>query len=334
MHDAITDVPGIAVGHWTDRRGGTGCTVVLAPKGAVGGVDVRGAAPGTRETDLLRPGALVQEAQGIVLSGGSAFGLDAASGVGRFLEEQGAGFRVGRRRVPIVAGAVLYDLGVGDGSVRPRAEHGYEACINAGSGPVEQGSVGAGTGASVGKARGRGSAVKGGLGSASAVMGDGTVVGALMAVNAFGEVVDEDGAVVAGPRNDEDSGFADTIEELRKGRTKKAAGENTTIGVVATNAALNKAEVNRVALMAQDGVAMAVRPAHTMSDGDVVFALATGENADGSRRRRGRRNDVTGIGAVAAKLVAAAIVRGARLAESTGKTPAIKDLDWVESDAA
>ena len=206
MHDAITDVPGISVGHWTDKRAGTGCTVVLAPKGAVGGVDVRGAAPGTRETDLLRPGTLVQEAQAIVLSGGSAFGLDAASGVVRYLEEQGAGFRVGRRRVPIVAGAVLYDLGVGDGRVRPQAEHGYEACANAHSGPVEQGSVGAGTGASVGKARGRNSAVKGGLGSASAVMGDGTVVGALMAVNAFGEVVDEDGAVVAGPRDDEAAG--------------------------------------------------------------------------------------------------------------------------------
>ena len=220
-----------------------------------------------------------------------------------------------------------------DGS-GPRAEHGYEACVNADSGPVEQGSVGAGTGASVGKARGRSAAVKGGLGSASAVMGDGTVVGALMAVNAFGEVVDEAGTVVAGARDEENGRFADTIEDLRKGRTKTTAGENTTIGVVATNAALNKAEVNRVALMAQDGVAMAVRPAHTMSDGDVVFALATGENADGSRRRRGRRNDVTGIGAVAAKLVAAAIVRGARRAESTGKTPAIKDLDWVDHDAA
>ena len=194
MHDAITDVPGISVGHWTDKRAGTGCTVVLAPKGAVGGVDVRGAAPGTRETDLLRPGALVQEAQGIVLSGGSAFGLDTASGVVRFLEEQGAGFRVGRRRVPIVAGAVLYDLGVGDGKRRALAPSTATRPASArAAGPLSRAPWAPGTGASVGKARGRRSAVKGGLGSASAVMGDGTVVGALMAVNAFGEVVGEDG---------------------------------------------------------------------------------------------------------------------------------------------
>lgn len=334
MHDAITDVPGITVGHWTDSRAATGCTVVLTENGAVGGVDVRGAAPGTRETDLLRPTNLVQQVQGIILTGGSAFGLDAASGVVRFLEEREVGFRVRRWRVPIVAGAVLFDLGVGNGQVRPSASSGYEACLDAAGGPVNQGSVGAGTGASVGKACGGGAAVKGGLGTASAVMGDGTVVAAIMAVNAFGEVVSRDGVVVAGPRDRHGEGFVDTLAELRKGVTQKSTGENTTIGVVATNAPLNKEEINKVAQMAQDGVAVAVRPAHTMSDGDVVFALATGREQDGSRRRRRRRSSVTAIGALAATLVADSIVRSVQEAESTGKIPAVKDLEWHDRYAA
>ncbi len=334
MHDAITDVPGITVGHWTDSRAATGCTVVLTETGSVGGVEVRGAAPGTRETDLLRPMNLVQHVQGIILTGGSAFGLDAATGVVRFLEEMEAGFRVRRWRVPIVAGAVLFDLGVGDGHVRPNATNGYDACLGAVGGPVSQGSVGAGTGASVGKACGHGAAVKGGLGTASAVMDDGTVVAAIMVANGFGEVIGRDGVVVAGPRDRQGEGIVDTLAELSKGRARKSTGENSTIGVVATNAALNKEEVNKVAQMAQDGVAVAVRPAHTMSDGDVVFAVATGRERDGSRRRRKPRSNVTAIGALASTLVADSIVRGVQEADRTGKIPAVKDLEWDDRHEA
>lgn len=320
MWNAITDVPGIAVGHWSDLRAATGCTVVLCEEGAVAGVDVRGSAPGTRETDLMRPVNLVREAHAIVLSGGSAFGLDAAGGVMRFLEERGRGFRVRRWRVPIVGAAVLMDLAIGNGRVRPGAGEGYQACVEATTGAVSEGSVGAGTGATVGKALGPKAIVKGGLGTASASLEDGTIVGAIVAVNAFGEVVEHTtGQLVAGPRRRDGPGFASTLEALRKGKAKRPlAGENTTIGVVATNARLTKEQANKLAQMAQDGLAMALRPAHAMGDGDVVFALAMGAV-------RARAN-VTALGAVAADVMARAIVRGVREAESLAGMPAVRDL--------
>ncbi|MSQ40169.1 MAG: peptidase S58 family protein [Dehalococcoidia bacterium] len=279
MHDSITDVPGVRVGHWTNLEAATGCTVVLCPQGAVGGVDVRGSAPGTRETDLLRPGNLVQQAHAVLLSGGSAFGLDAASGVMRYLEERGFGFKVGSAVVPIVPAAILFDLGVATPGVRPGPQEGYQACLNASDGPVAQGSVGAGTGATVGKALGSGQATKGGVGSASLDLGGGIIVGAIVAVNAFGSVVDpKTSRVIAGPRRQDDAGFLDTIELLITDQARRATPPltNTTLGVVATSATLTKEQANKMASIAHDGFALAIRPVHMMEDGDVVFALATG----------------------------------------------------------
>lgn len=318
MNDDITDVSGLRVGHYTDAAGVTGCTVVLCPQGAVGGVSLRGSAPGTRETDLLRPGTLVQQVHAVLLSGGSAFGLDAAAGVMRYLEEQGIGFETRAGRVPIVPAAILYDLGIGDSKARPGPKEGYRACLAAGPGPVAQGSVGAGTGATVGKALGAGCTVKGGIGSASLRLTDGTVVGALMAVNAVGDVVEPDtGRLVAGPRSNE--GMQRTLDLYLQG----AAGEEpprqaTTIGVVATNAALTKEQANKLAAMADDGVAMAVRPAHTMGDGDVLFALATAGHTS--------RSSLTALGAVAAEAVARAIVRAVLEAKGLGGVPGVREL--------
>ena len=279
-HDSITDIAGIAVGHWTERRSATGCTVVLCPEGTVGGVDVRGGAPGTRETDLLRPGNLVQQVDAVLLTGGSAFGLDAATGVMRWCEEHGRGLPFGGVRVPIVVGAVLFDLGLGRADVRPDAAAGYAAAAAAASGGrLALGSVGAGTGATVAKALGRERALKGGIGSASEVVAGGLVVAALVAVNAAGEIVDSStGTVVAGPRG-EHGGFVDSYAAIRAGIAGDPAGANTTIGVVATNARLTKEQANRLATVGHDGIARAVRPAHTLTDGDTLFALATGERA-------------------------------------------------------
>ncbi len=318
---AITDVPGLMVGHWTDRRAATGCTVVLCERGAVGGVDVRGAAPGTRETDLMRPVNLVQKVHAIVLTGGSAFGLDSAGGVMRYLESRGKGFPVRNWRVPIVGAAVLMDLNTGDGSVRPGPEEGYAACRAANAEGVEEGSVGAGTGATVAKALGSDHSIKGGLGTWSETMDDGTVVGAVVAVNAFGEIVDPSTSqVVAGPRGEE-GGFVSTVDRLRRGRARRATpGANTTIGVVATNARLNKEQANKLAQMAQDGLAMAIRPAHGMGDGDVVFAMATGLKAPRTVP------DVTALGALAAQAMSRAIVRAVQQAESLAGVPAVRDL--------
>ncbi len=282
--DAITDVAGIRVGHWTDREAATGCTVVLCEEGlpdrqagAVGGIDVRGAAPGTRETELLRPGQLVQKVHAVMLSGGSAFGLDAAAGVMRYLEERGVGYPYAGTHIPIVPAAILMDLGIGRSDVRTDAQSGYEACRAAKDGPVEQGSVGAGTGATVAKALGMERCLKGGVGSASERSGAGFVVGALAAVNAAGDIVDPStGRVVAAPRAD-GGGFVDTLEATRKGELwSPEAASSTTLVVVATNAALTKEQANRLATVCHDGIARTVRPAHTMGDGDVVFALATG----------------------------------------------------------
>ena len=268
----ITAVRGIRVGHSTDRRGLTGCTVVLCPPGTVGSGEVRGGAPATRETDLLRPGMLVNEVHGVLLAGGSAFGLGAAAGVMRYLEERGIGFAAGVAVVPIVPGAALFDLGIGDPKARPGPSEGYGAC-DAATEQVEEGTVGAGTGATVAKIRGPERQVKGGIGSASAIQGS-VVVGALFAVNAVGEILAEDGAVLAGVRPG-----ASGEEEEAEPTTPWPDGPwtNTIIGVVATNARLSKERAHLLAGSAQDAVSGVVRPAHTIWDGDTVFTLATGQ---------------------------------------------------------
>jgi L-aminopeptidase/D-esterase-like protein len=323
MNDSITDVPGISVGHAQDETAVTGCTVVLCERGAQGGVDQRGGAPGTRETDPLRPMHLVQQVHAVMLSGGSAFGLDAATGVVRWLEARGVGFDVGVARVPIVPAAILFDLGVGSADSRPTAEMGYQACQAASIDPPAQGSVGVGTGASVGKILGMEHAVKSGVGTASMLLGDDLVVGALVAVNAMGDVVDpKTGDTLAGPRVDEGSAgpFGSTLEIMRRMARREdmtfGRGESTVIGVVATNAKLDKEGANKVAQMAQDGVARAVRPAHTMVDGDTLFALATGE----------LQADVNLVGAFAAEVMALAIVHAVQHATSLGGLPARADL--------
>jgi len=316
MNNAITDVPGIKVGHYSDREAATGCTVILCEQGAVAGVDVRGSAPGTRETDPLRPMSLVGKAHAILLSGGSAFGLDAAAGVMRYLEERGCGFDVGVAKIPIVPAAIIFDLRLGNSKVRPGPEEGYKACLAASGGPVAEGCVGAGTGATVGKILGPERMTKSGLGTASQKIGDITI-GAIVAVNAFGEVVDpETGKVIAGPRDIEQGGFLSTME-IMKGLSVSPVPTNTVIGVVATDASLHREQVNKVAQMAHDGLARAVRPAHTMVDGDVIFALATGKEGPA---------DVTMLGSIAAEVVATAIVRAVRQAEGLCGVPAARDV--------
>jgi L-aminopeptidase/D-esterase-like protein len=331
-HNAITDVSGILVGQASDRQAWTGCTVVLCERGATVGVDVRGAAPGTRETDLARPGHLVEKAQGVVLAGGSAFGLAAADGVLQYLEARGCGFDTGVAVVPIVPAAILFDLAVGDPRVRPDAAMGLAACQAAAGGPVAEGNVGAGTGATVGKILGMKSAMKAGLGTASRSAG-GVTVGAIVAVNAFGDVVDPaSGAILAGARNPLGTkklsplqggtrswgGFLDTTSALGSliGRTVTTFAEHTVIGVIATDARLTKEETNLVASSGHDGVARVVRPAHTLFDGDTFFALATGR----------RRAPATLVCALAAEAVAEAIVRGIRAAEGLPGLPAWRDV--------
>lgn len=325
--DAITDVPGIKVGHWTNRRAATGCTVVLCEGGAIGGVDVRGAAPGTRETDLLRPGNTVQEVHAVVLSGGSAYGLDAASGVMRYLEERGVGYEFVGIRVPIVPAAILNDLRVGRSDVRPDAEAGYRAAKAAKGGRVAQGSVGAGTGATVAKALAFSHCIKGGVGTASERGYDGLVMGALVAINAGGDIIDSStGETIAGPRA-EGGGFECAVEIMREGRLwaperqPEGPPENTTIAVVATNAALSKEQANRLATVAHDGVARAIRPAHLPGDGDAIFALATGEVAVDARSYRM-------VEALAARALERAIVRAVLCAEGLAGIPSARE--WAK----
>jgi L-aminopeptidase/D-esterase-like protein len=317
----IGAVPGIEVGHHTLSERPTGCTVILARDGAVGGVDVRGSAPGTRETALLDPVNTVAVVHAVVLSGGSAFGLDAASGVMRYLDERDVGYRVGSKVVPIVVGAILYDLGLeGDRRIRPGPDCGYAAAGSATAGSVAEGSVGAGAGATVGKLRGSARSMKGGFGTASITLEDGLVVAAAVAVNAVGDIVDPaTGRVVAGVRTEDGRGFADARILLREGeRGGGEMGANTTIGVVATNATLTKAQATKVAQMAQDGLARAIYPAHTTGDGDTVFSLATG--------RLSGPPDVTRIGALAADVMVEAILRAVRMAEGLPGLPAVRDL--------
>ena len=329
----LTDVAGITVGHHTLSERPTGCTVVLvAGEGAVGGVSQRGGAPGTRETDLLDPSNLVDRVNAIVLSGGSAFGLDAAQGAVRYLEERNIGYKTAAGVVPIVPAAILFDLGFGgDARIRPTADCGYKAAGAASDGPVQEGNVGAGAGATVGKMGGfmgtggqatRRMPMKAGIGSASISLPNGLVVGAIVAVNAAGDVIDPGtGRTVAGTRNP-DGTLADIRTLLRSGVVGATpAGENTTIAVVATNARLTKEQAHRMALMADDGLARAINPAHTTGDGDTVFSLATGT-------WQGQAN-VTVVGALAAEALSEAIVRAAAQATSSGGLAAARDLGSV-----
>ncbi len=321
MYNAITDVPGIKVGHYTDREAATGCTVVLCETGAVAGVDVRGSAPGTRETDLLRPMNLVERVHAILLSGGSAFGLDAAGGVMRYLEERGFGYETLVAKVPIVPAAIIFDLNIGNSKVRPGIEEGYKACLAANDKEVAEGCVGAGTGATVGKILGIDRATKSGLGTASYKIGGDIIVAALAVVNAVGDIIDhKTGRILAGHRDQDNKSFISTIELLTQGqnsyRRQAPAPENTTLGVVATNASLNKEQVNKLAQMAQDGIARAINPSHTMYDGDTIFTLSLGD----------KTGDLTTLGAVAAEVVADAIVRAVKQAETLAGIPAIKDV--------
>ena len=319
-NDTITSIEGILVGHYTDRENNTGSTVVIPEEGAVAGVDVRGGAPGTYGTDTLQPLNLVSRVHAIIFTGGSAFGLDTVSGVRRYLEEKKIGFNSGYGLVPIVAGAVVFDLGVNPGRKFPDSKSGYQACLNASAWPVEEGSVGAGTGATVGKLYKLNRAMKGGLGSCCIQGAKGLKVGALVVANPFGDVVDPGtGKVIAGVLSPDKKAFACAWKLIRKMNTLSGFpdGGNTVLGVVATNARFNKTQLTKIAQMAHDGIARAVNPAHTMYDGDTIFALSTGE-LDGF--------EVSIVGCLAAEAMASAIVRAVRKATRCGNIPAVEDL--------
>ena len=306
---SISDVAGLEIGHDTDPRRPTGCTVVIARDGAVAGVDVRGAAPGTRETDLLAPGNLVERVHAIVLAGGSAWGLDAASGVVRWLEQQGVGMLVGPARLPIVPGAVLFDLLLGDASIRPDADSGYRACQAASRQRPAEGNVGAGAGAAVGKIFGIARAMKGGIGTASITV-DGVTVAALIACNALGDVIDPETAqVIAGARSVDGKRLLDSRRALLAGEAPQPliAGTNTTIGVIATDAVITRLQATRLAQMGHDGLARSINPVHTMSDGDTLFALGTGAS--------GRSAGMMTLGTMAAEVTARAVARAVRAAQ-------------------
>ena len=321
---AITDVAGVKVGHFTDSRRPTGCTVVLVEEGATGGVDVRGAAPGTRDTELLNPINTVEQVHAIMLSGGSAFGLETAAGVMRYLEEKRVGYSVGAARVPIVPAAILFDLGVGDQKIRPDAEAGYKACQAATTNRPAEGNVGAGAGATVGKLFGMIRAMKSGLGTSSIKVG-GFTVGAIVAVNAVGDVIDpHTGAVIAGARTPDGKRLLNSAQSILRGelaaglRAAYEVGAATTLGVIATDAILTKAQVSKVAQMAHDGLARTINPVHTPVDGDTIFALATGKS--------GKAGNVMLIGAVAAEVMAAAVLRAVRAAKGLAGLPSAGEL--------
>jgi L-aminopeptidase/D-esterase-like protein len=326
---SFTDIRGFKVGHHHDLDALTGCTVVLCPDGTVGGIDQRGGAPGTRETDLLHPGHLVEKVHAVVLAGGSAFGLDAASGVMHYLEEHGVGFNTGNAKVPIVPSAILYDLNIGNSDIRPDSKMGYQACLNASTAPPAQGNVGAGCGATVGKILGISQAMKSGLGCAGIDIGGGVLVAATVAVNAFGDVIDpQSGQILAGARSLQKGPlhigspgfFADSMQVMKSMTGRAILGfasrGNTVIGVVATNARLDKEQTNKVAQMAHDGLARAIRPAHTMLDGDTIFALASGR----------KKADVNIVGAFAAEVFTQAILNAVLAAEPAAGLPSISSL--------
>jgi L-aminopeptidase/D-esterase-like protein len=321
------DVGNIRVGHFTDSRRPTGCTVIIFDRPAVAGVDVRGAAPGSRETDLLNPVNTVQTVNGILLAGGSAYGLDAATGVMHYLEENKMGVFVGPVVVPIVPAAILFDLEIGDAKIRPDAQAGYQACLAAVNEHPAEGCVGAGAGATVGKLFGMRGAMKSGLGSVSITIGDSDItVGAIVAVNAVGDVLNrETGRIMAGARTRDGDAFLDSMQQILSGATITArVGGNTTIGVVATNARLTKAEATKVAQMAHDGLARVINPVHTGMDGDTIFAASTG-----TAKTRG---DVSTIGAVAAEAMARAVNRAVRGAIGIPGLPAYRDLPAAKKD--
>ena len=308
---SICDIPGIRVGHAQNFEAQTGCTVILPDKEAVAGIDVRGSAPGTRELELLKPVRLVEKVNAVLLAGGSAFGLDAAGGVQQFLEERNIGYDTGIARIPLVPTAVIFDLGVGNASIRPDKEMGYIACENALTSNVTQGRIGVGCGATVGKCAGHENASPGGIGTCSEFLPNGAIVGVLTVVNSLGEVFDpHNGNTLAGPRNPSESGFLDSLDLLKN--MSESTGfktQNTTLSVVATNAALTRESATKVAQMAQDGLARVIRPAHTMFDGDIVFALSVGTVTA----------ETTLIGSVACELVAESIVRAVQATLTDGR---------------
>ncbi len=330
---SITDVPGIRVGHATDLKGVTGCTVVLCEAGATVSGEVRGAAPGTRETSLFEPENLVEHAHAVLLTGGSAFGLAAAAGVEQYLEERGVGYDVRVARIPIVLAAVLFDLAIGDPKARPTPEMAVDACVRASADPVEEGSVGAGTGATVGKILAMAGAMKGGIGSWSIHIEDGPIVGALVAVNALGDVVDRNGQVVAGARAP-DGRFVRTGDALLTRAPLIGFGTNTTLAVIATSAKLTKAQARRIAVQGHAGLSRAIIPSHTLYDGDTVFVLSTGVHEDarvtapqtGLARDRAGEADLIRLGEAAAQAVAEATRRAVRAARGMGGIPGYVDL--------
>ncbi len=312
----ITDVSGIKVGHMDSDEGLTGCTVIICEEGATGGVDVRGSAPGTRETDLFKAEKMVDRVHALVLAGGSAFGLDAASGLMKYLEENNVGFDVGVTKVPIVASAVIFDLNLGDYRIRPDFKMGYEAGNNASEKENRQGNIGAGMGASVGKILGPGKSMKSGLGSASVRVGD-LLVSAMVVVNSFGDIYDLKGKQIAGPFDYENKVLLNTVDIMKEmGKEIKFKNENTTIGLIATNAILTKAEANKVAQMAHNGFAKIINPVHTMVDGDTIFTMATGRI----------KSDVNLVGVLAVEAMSKAIINGVINSESLGGLLSYKDI--------
>ncbi|MBI2877333.1 MAG: P1 family peptidase [Candidatus Tectomicrobia bacterium] len=318
MYGSITDIEGIKVGHASDFEAYTGCTVILCEKRAVGGVDVRGTAAGTRQVNALGMLHIVDEVNAILLAGGSAYGLDAAGGVMQYLEEQGRGFKTTVTTVPIVPTANIFDLTFGSHRVRPDKEMGYQACLNATGGAVEEGSVGAGTGATVGKLYGPERATKGGIGTASIALPNGVRVAALVVVNAFGDVLDaETSQIIAGTRESPTGrGFVNSTEQMMVGPSRNMFLENTTLGVVVTNVALTKNEAHKVAQMSNIGYARTISPVHTTFDGDVIFTLSLGEV----------QADVNSVGLLGAKVITEAVMRGVKAADGFGIIPAYKDL--------
>jgi len=315
----LTAVEGIKVGHFTLAERPTGCTVLLIEGGATAGVDVSGAAPATRDTDLLDPTKMVETIYGIALSGGSLFGLSTGDGVLRYLEERNIGITYGNRHIPVVPGASIFDLGVGDGRIRPTAECGYRAAQAASTAAVAEGSVGAGAGATLGKLGGMERAMKGGVGSAALRLPDGLVIAALVVLNPLGDVVDPaTGKIVAGVRATDGSGFADARLLMRRGSPRVSRGDNSTIGVIATNAKLTKAQASYLAQLADDGYARAIWPIHTRVDGDVVFAIATGSHAGHA--------DMLTLGALAADVMSNAVLRAASQATGLPGLPSVRDL--------
>lgn len=322
MTESVIDISGISIGHYTDTASGTGCTVILCPDGAVPGVDVRGSAPGTRETDLMRTGHMIRHIHGLVLSGGSAFGLESASGVMRYLEENNIGYKVANSVVPIVPAAIIFDLGFIDNKIRPGIAEGYLAAKNATIGTVQEGNVGAGTGATIGKAMGIKNATKGGLGTYCMTVA-GVKIAAIAVANPFGDVVDpETGIIIAGARGKHNK-FINTSNYLLQGSAGKSETDlsNTTLAVVITDADLTKEEANKLSQNGQNGLSLAIRPAHTTGDGDVVFVLATGKSK--------LKPDMRQLGIAASKTVYKAIIQAVRSAESLGGIPSANEIGQI-----